>query len=179
MPYENACRGIKEYIPLYFDSEENHDLDQLRDFKQLSEIKESIRLIAVLQEFHQKIFKMSPNVFTVLAVEAQGKGDSTTLVQLVGTLFAQFILKGQPSFKEIPEKDLMLFLEKAFDSHGKNNVLRNEPIEEFIDLFSNKTSQKSLSSFLHQVLACVGEDFKRLPRGKSVNPQFISTIKIK
>lgn len=174
-PFENAARGMLRRDPLFYDPEESGNLDQLRDFKCLAEVRETARLVTALAGMHAMLSRNFPKIFSVLGVEFERDGESTPLVELVGTLLAQFALTGSPAYREVARKDIALFVERAFET----NALRPKIISGFMVSLLNGKKDEVLESFLHQLLARVEQDFRGLSGKKAIDPRYINTVKVK
>ena len=167
-PYEDICRGILNHAPV---------IDG-KDFKSVSEVKEIGKLLGVIEQLHITLSKQNKNIFQVLAVEAGRDDQSTTLTQLVGTLFAQFALTGKSVYRPIGKKDIEKLLNTAFETREKKHFLRGDLTTGFLKELMNGRKDENLEAFLYQVLARVEEDFSRLSGKKSVDPRYISTVRI-
>jgi len=177
--YEEACRGLGRDTPLYFDETKRKDGNSHRDFRTIEEVDKMRKFIFVLGELHELLEKALPKVFTVLKIEAKGVEVGTTMAQLIGTLLAQFVLKKKIIFKEITQKQLTQFFNKAFHQKNKKNFFYKEVLQDFFGALEDGVqNKKDIESFLYPVIDIIESEFREVTDPEEIDPKFLSVIKV-
>ncbi|MBN1688352.1 MAG: hypothetical protein JW893_04565 [Candidatus Omnitrophica bacterium] len=173
-PYGSILKGLLLRVPDHYDDQEKNNLDHLRDFRTAEDIQKdehSLEQIRLVMTFLSKRFPVLWN--DVL----NGRGPES-LFQLLGTLYAQFVLWGQVKNHVLSSQEVIQFIRSAFDPEGARRVLKHEMKKKFMDTFFNEEDQNSLKSFWGIIFSEMEDELGRLNIEKGLRPEYIGILSV-
>src|SRR3989338_2015008 len=134
-PYGLIFRGLLLNFIQCYDPQLKESPLSLRDFKNLEEVERAERAVLQIERAMNMLSRKFPDLTSQLKEEDFEKESPLTLIALLGTCFAFFVLKGQVSLSSLTAHGVTDFLKKGFEHKGKRRFLKSEWKEKFITDF--------------------------------------------
>lgn len=174
-PYEFILKGLLLPVPEFHDPSEKENLNGLRDFRNLEEVRRTGQSVRQVAGIHAILKNNFPQAYQTWKNE-RGRGNTAvTLFSVMGTLFAEFILSGKLKGEPFLKPDILQdFIAKGFDKKETRRFLKPEWKEKF-SLSLRPAGENEMASLLSLVFDEVEDDFSRI-NPDSLDPRFISSI---
>lgn len=176
VPYENVLRGLLQFVPHYFDRQPLAHVLQLRDFKCLSEVEETRRVLSTVRAVKDYFVRLFPNFLLRIVIQSRRGQNHPTLFPLMGTLYARFVLGEKISDRPLSKGQLTLFLKKGFVKKGRLQVLDPGQRQKFLERSFSAKERAGLHPLWVEVFKRIEDEFGRLDPSQRVDNRFVTSL---
>ena len=140
-------------------------------------MERTAKSIEQIEKVHQSLKRDFPEAWKMIS-KYQPEEDTAKVsaLNLFGTLFASFLLKGKASLNSLKLEQVAVFIEKVFVTTGSGRILNSSLKKEFLTGLYPESEREALGIFWSFVFDAIEDELGSLDISKPLDPRFISCI---